>query len=309
MMKERRCDMVQDKLDKMKCPRCAKGPLIIVQETSETCCSKCGIVIDEKPEESGTYPRSVDDAQTGVPTSLAMHDQGLSTKIGQEDRDPSGKPLSSDMRYTMKRLRVWDSRSKNNPVDRNFMSAFAELSRIEDRLSLSKATVEKAAWIYRKAIEAKLVRGRSINAVLSASVYVACRMTGTTRNLKDIESVANIKRKDIARCYRMILKNLDLQIQVVDPIQCIARIASQMKIKESTKRYAVRILEEARKHDQVAGKDPMGLAAAALYLSCVNHGEDITQRVVAEAASVTEVTIRNRYKGLKDLKLKKVITA
>ena len=107
----------------------------------------------------------------------------------------------------------------------------------------------------------------------------------------------------------MILKNLDLQIQVVDPIQCIARIASQMKIKESTKRYAVRILEEARKHDQVAGKDPMGLAAAALYLSCVNHGEDITQRVVAEAASVTEVTIRNRYKGLKELKLKKVITA
>ena len=44
----------------------------------------------------------------------------------------------------------------------------------------------------------------------------------------------------------------------------------------------------------------MGLAAAALYLACVKNGEDKTQRDIAEAANVTEVTIRNRYKGLKD---------
>lgn len=299
--------MVQGKLDEPKCPRCAKGPLIVVQETSETCCSKCGLVIEEKPEERGSSgsSRSTEDSQTGIPTSLAMHDQGLSTKIGQEDRDPTGKPLSSDMRYTMKRLRVWDSRSKNSPVDRNFMHAFAELSRLADRLSLSKATIEDAAYIYRKALEAKLVRGRSINAVIAASVYAACRNSGMTRNLKDLEAAANIKRKDIARCYRMVVKNLDLKMKVVDPINCVARISSLIRTQEATKRYAIRILEEARKKDEVAGKDPMGLAAASIYLACIKCGEDITQRIIAEAAGVTEVTIRNRFKGLKDLGLTK----
>ena len=302
--------MVRGKLDKVRCPRCAKGPLITMQETNETCCSKCGLVVDQKPEERSTTgsSRAMEESQTGVPTSLAMHDQGLSTKIGQTDKDSTGKPLSSDMRYTMKRLKVWDSRSKNSPVDRNFMQAFAELSRLSDRLSLNKTTVEDAAYIYRKALESKLVRGRSINAVIAASVYAACRNSGTTRNLKDLEEVANIKRKDIARCYRMIVKNLDLKMEVVDPISCVARISSLINSQESTKRYAVKILEEARKKDEVAGKDPMGLAAASLYLACIKCGEDITQRIIAEAAGVTEVTIRNRFKGLKDLGLAKKLT-
>ena len=302
--------MVHDKDNlKAKCPRCAKGPLITMQETSETCCSKCGLVIAERVDEAGVFPRSVDDAQTGVPTSLAVHDQGLSTRIGQENRDSTGRPLSTEMRHNMKRLHTWDSRSKNNPVDRNFMSAFAELGRLEDRLSLSKATVEAAAYIYRKALEAKLVRGRSINAVVSASVYAACRNTGMTRNLKDIELAANIKRKDIARCYRMIVKNLDLKVEVVDPVSCVARIGSLLNVKESTKRYAIKVLKEARDNDGIAGKDPMGLAAASLYLACVAQNEDITQRIIAEAAGVTEVTIRNRFKGLKDMDLKKEVTA
>ena len=174
-------------------------------ETNEVCCSACGFVIDEKISDGGVYPRSSDELQTGIPTSLAMHDQGLSTKIDQSNYDSTGKPLSSDMRYTMKRLKVWDARSKGTPVERNFMNAFGELARLEDRLTLSKATVEQAAYVYRKALEAKLVRGRSINAVMAASVYVACRMTNTTRNLRDLESVANIKPKDIARCYLSLI--------------------------------------------------------------------------------------------------------
>ena len=205
------------------------------------------------------------------------------------------------MKHAMKRLRTWDSRSKHNSLDKNLIGAFNEMGRLADKLTLSRATVEEAAYIYRKAVDAKLVRGRSINAVVTASLYIACRNTDTTRNLKDLEDAANIKRKDIARCYRLILKNLNIKTKVVDPISCVARIGSVVKVKESTKRLAMKILNEAHKMDGIAGKDPMGLAAAAVYLACINNGEDVTQRTIAMAASVTEVTIRNRFKGLKDL--------
>ena len=305
--------MVQNLInDKLKCPRCVKGNLIESDDNSEVCCSKCGYVVSEKAEES-SYPKTLENAHTGSPASLAVHDQGLSTRIGSVYKDASGNNLSNNMKQIMKRLQIWDNRSKINPVERNLMNAFSELGRIADKLTLSYATVEKAAYIYRKAIESKLVRGRSINAVITASVYAACRMTDTPRNLKDLERVSNIKRKDIARCYRLIHKQFALEVPVMNPISCIARIASGVnvpinskngRVTEKIKRLASDIIQQAYNEDGVAGKDPMGLAAASIYLACVLQGSDITQRNIALAAGVTEVTIRNRYKTLKEMKLK-----
>ena len=135
---------------------------------------------------------------------------------------------------------------------------------------------------------------------MASALYAACRDTETPRNLKDVEQAANIKRKDIARCYRLLVKELDLKMPVTDSVQCVARIASKIGIQEKTKRSAIKVLRTAQENEVSAGKDPMGLAAAALYLACVKHGEDKTQRDIAEAANVTEVTIRNRYKGLRE---------
>ena len=292
---------------KEKCPRCVKGTLVTDHESGEMFCSICGFVISEKLQEAGPEWRSFtqdehgDRARAGAPTSLTMHDMGLATIINPTNKDASGKPLSSTMKSTIERLRTWDSRSQvHEPVDRNFRQAFSELNRLKDKLSISDAVIEKAAYIYRKALDKGLVRGRSISALMASALYAACRATETPRNLKDVEQAANIKRKDIARCYRLLIKELDLHLPVTDSVQCVARIASQIGIQEKTKRHAIKVLKLAQKNEISAGKDPMGLAAAALYLACVKNGEDKTQRDIAEAANVTEVTIRNRYKGLKD---------
>ena len=135
--------------------------------------------------------------------------------------------------------------------------------------------------------------------MIASALYAACRDTETPRTLKDVSDAGNIKKKDIARCYRLLHRELELKMPVVDPIQCVARIANNLGISEKTKRYAVKVLKLAQEHEESAGKDPMGLAAAALYLSCVKNCENMTQRDIAEAASVTEVTIKNRYKGLR----------
>jgi transcription initiation factor TFIIB len=135
--------------------------------------------------------------------------------------------------------------------------------------------------------------------LIAASLYAACRETETPRTLKDVSDAGNLKKKDISKCYRLLHQELDLKMPVVDPIQCVARIASKLGITEKTKRYAIKVLRIAQEHEESSGKDPMGLAASALYLSSVKNGESITQRDIAEAANVTEVTIRNRYKGLR----------
>jgi len=298
--------MVKGDNPKDRCPRCGKGSVVTDHNTGENFCGKCGFVLTDQSLESGPEWRSFSKeehdsrSRAGVPTSLAMHDMGLATIIGPANKDATGKPLSASMKSTIERLRTWDSRSQvHEPVDRNFRQAFSELDRLKDKLVVGDAVIEKAAYIYRKALEKGLVRGRSISALIASALYAACRDTETPRTLKDIANSSNIKRKDIARCYRLLLRELSLKMPVVDPVKCVARIASKASLSEKTKRDATKILKRAEEIKISSGKDPMGLAAAALYVACVTNGENKTQRDVAEAAGVTEVTIRNRYKGLK----------
>jgi len=291
---------------KESCSRCGKKALITDTETGEIFCGGCGFVSSEHLENPGAERRSfpgdrINRERTGIGTSLAIHDKGLSTVIGPSNRDATGKPLSSSMKMTIKRLRTWDSRSQNEAIDRNFRQAFSELYRLKDKLALSDSVLEKAAYIYRKALEKKLVRGRSISGMMGSALYAACREVETPRTLKEIADTMNIKKGDLAACYRLLVNELGLKMPVVDSVQNVARIASKIGLSEKTKRYAIELLRKAEEEKISAGKNPMALAATALYISCVKMGVRRTQRDLAEAANVTEVTIRNRYKGFLEL--------
>ena len=105
--------------------------------------------------------------------------------------------------------------------------------------------------------------------------------------------------QELARYYRLLVTWMDLRMPVVDPVKCVSKIASRAGFSERTRRRALEILRHAQESRTSAGKNPMGLAAAALYLASVIELEDgKTQSDIAKAAGVTEVTIRNRYKPL-----------
>jgi len=290
-----------------RCPSCNKSSLLLDDDSGELLCSMCGIVISENRESSGPEWRSFandggDKSRVGAGTSITMHDMGLSTMISPINKDATGKPLSAAMKKSIERLRTWNTRSQvKTSSDKNLRQALSEMDKLKDKLSLTDAVIEKAAYIYRKANEKKLVKGRSIHGLVASCIYAACRDTQTPRTLDDVADGINVRRKDVARCYRLIFRELDLKIPVADPINGVARIASKAGLGEKTKRKAVMLLNKAKKIGMVAGKDPMGLAAAALYLSCISDGGNTTQRSISDASGVTEVTIRNRCAGLKPL--------
>ncbi len=290
-----------------KCPSCGGKKIVSDQDTGELFCGKCGFVITDKITDTGAEWRSFanDDsnrARTGAGTSLTMHDRGLSTVIGAANKDATGKPLSASVKSSIERLRTWDSRSQaHSSADRNLRQALNEMGKLKDKLALTNAVIEKAAYIYRKAMEKKLVRGRSIQGLVAACLYAACRTTETPRTLDDIANGINIRRKDVARCYRLIYRELELKMPVVDPVKGVSRIASIAGLGEKTKRKAISILDEAKRKYITAGKDPMGIAAAALYLACISTGEVKSQKEISNASGVTEVTIRNRCAGLRKM--------
>ncbi|MFZ0514537.1 MAG: TFIIB-type zinc ribbon-containing protein [Candidatus Nitrosopolaris sp.] len=290
-----------------KCQSCGNDQIITDSESGEVICNKCGRVISDRLQETGPEWRTfaTDETEgrtrTGRAPSLARHDMGLSTVIGRTDRDANGNKLDVAMRTRMRRLKTWDSRSQiHTPTDRSLQQAFFQLDVLKDKLGLSDAIVEKSAYLYRKAQARMLVRGRTISGVLAAAIYIACREMEAPRTLKDIATACNVKRKELSKDYRILHSRLDLRIPQLEPMKCIAKVANIAKLGERTKRQAVEIMSNVTKKEISAGKDPMGLAASVLYLSSIKTGEITTQSDIARAAGVTEVTVRNRAKELRD---------
>jgi transcription initiation factor TFIIB len=241
-----------------------------------------------------------------LPLRYSLHDKGLSTIIGKEDYDVFRRKLPLQTRTQIWRLRKWQKRSRAYlAVDRNLARAMTELDRLCDKVPVPPPVKEKAAVIYRKFLDKGLIRGRSIAAIAAAALYIACRGTKTQRTLNEIAEASLVDKKDVSRCYRLILNELEIEVPVQDPILCISKIAGKVGITGKTQGVAIDILHRAKEKKLPAGKKPMGQAAAALYIACLQNNEAkkgsfVTQKDIAKAAGVTEVTVRNRYKTLKE---------
>jgi len=289
-----------------RCPQCGKRTLVEDANTGELSCSNCGYVVTERAIDQGPEWRNFSDekgedrARAGSPTSITYRDMGLSTMIGSSNRDASGRSFDSPMRNTIDRLRKWDHRSPAfGNQEKNLSVALSELDKMADKLGVSQAVKERAAYIYRKALDRGLLRGRSIIGISAAALYAAMRDTETPRTLKDIAAANNLDKKAVARDYRILLREMDLTMPVADAARNVNRIASRVGLSERVARKAIEIVRITEEKEISAGKSPMGLAAASLYLAGVIEGEVKTQKDIADAAGVTEVTVRNRYKGLR----------
>lgn len=296
--------MSEEIFENCKKPRCTKGPMITDTVSGEVVCGTCGLVLIEKSEDPSPESRTHDmeelyaKSRTGPGSSLAIHDKGLATNIGFDNRDAMGNPMSSELKRTFDRLRKWDSRSKSTSRDLTLIQAFKMLNSLKTKLAIPDTVVEEAAYIFRKAMDAKLTKGRGIPATICASLYAACRVSDTPRTLKDIAKVGNIKRKNLARAHKILVRNLGLRQPAFNSSEFVTRISNAVGISEKTRRDALNILAKVVEKEISAGKNPMGLAASVLYLSCRINDEKIKQGDIAHAAGVTAITIRNRIANL-----------
>ena len=288
-----------------KCPECGSDNLVHDYDTGETVCGDCGLVLYEQMMDKGpewrafTQEEKASRSRVGVPTSYSVHDKGLSTAISQVDRDAFGRKLPLSTRLQMWRLRKWQIRSRvHSSIDRNLAYAMSELDRLSSQLGIPRSVNETAANIYRKAIEKRLIRGRSIEAMIGATAYAGARIRRVPRTLDEIARHSRISKKELGRCYRLIVRELDIKIPLANPTDYIVRFAAELRLSGNTSRKAVELLNRAKEHNLTAGKDPTGLAAASIYIAGITEGERRTQREIAETATVTEVTVRNRYKEL-----------
>jgi transcription initiation factor TFIIB len=265
----------------------------------------CGFVVAAKIADRGPEWRAFDDEQrskrtrVGAPLTYTIHDKGLSTTIDWHDRDIYGKSLSPGQKAQVYRLRKWQRRIRvSDATERNLAFALSEMTKISNNLTLPKNILETASVIYRKAVKERLIRGRSIQGVTSAAIYLACRQCGLPRTLDEIAQSSTVNKKELGRSYRFLIKELNYSIPPLKPSQYITKFSNQLTMQGKVEEIAHKILATAKELKLTSGRGPTGIAAAASYIASVLTGERKTQREIAEIAQVTEVTIRNRYKEL-----------
>ncbi|GAA0262151.1 transcription initiation factor IIB [Halobacterium noricense] len=286
------------------CPECG-GSLEQDETHGETICVDCGLVVEEDDIDRGPEWRAFDSSEqdeksrVGAPTTKLMHDKGLSTNIGWQDKDAYGNSLSSSQRQKMQRLRKWNERFRTrDSKERNLKQALAEIERMGSALGLPEDVRETASVIYRRALSDDLLPGRSIEGVASAAIYAAGRQANHPRSIKEVANVSRVDDMEFKRTYRYIVRELGLAVKPADPTSYVGRIASELDVEDHVERRARQLLDTADGTGVFNGKSPVGLAAAAIYAAGRLTATRSTQDDVAAAADISTVTIRNRYQEL-----------
>ena len=285
--------MVQKKYFKSneQCGQC-KGSLIFTDV--ELVCGRCGTVADDKiSDDSRDYDnKDGSGGRVGPPTNQMWKLNENSSVISQTGKDASGRRITGQNKAMVNRISVWDRRAKSSGA-RTRNKANSEITRISEILHIPEQVKQRGAEIYRECEKRKMLTGRKATVFSVACLYVSCRENGISKTLSEFAEASFAKRNDLGAYYRTIVQELDVKTKVMSPISYLSRIATNTvpPLSVTVQKQAMVLLES---YDDKAGKDPVGLAAAALYyvakLKNLNH----SQRVICMAAGITELTIRNR---------------
>jgi len=289
-----------------KCPEC-DAPLIRDYKHAEIVCSKCGLVVDEDIADLGAETRSFDSeswikkTRTGSPMTYTKPHKGLTTEIDKYDRDIRGGSVSREAIKRMYRMRKWQRRiNVSSSVEKDIIPALNEISRELSELGLPASMKEDAAIMYRKICNKGLVRGRSIEAIIAAITYVLCRERGIPRTLNEIADVSGIDAKDVGKTYRYVARHLKIKVPPTTPADYLPKFAHNVGLPNYVVDRAVEIVNDAKKLGLTSGRAPAGIAAALLYIASDLYDMQKTQKEIADAAGVTEVTVRNRHRELEE---------
>ena len=285
--------------------QCSECGALLVRDAQhgETLCPKCGLVASEAEIDFGPEWRTFDGDKGGVrvgaPRTELLHDYGLSTPFSRSNKDAYGRRIPAKRHYEMARMRRLHSRSTfKSGADRNVAKAITFIQGVSDRLGISQTITEQGVRLYRKATEADLIRGRSIDAMAAACIYAASRLSGYPRNPDEMADASGVDRRTLLRCHRVIVTKLRLKPTNPHATDFLARLASDLQLPPDVEGHARDVLRRADEAGITSGRSPTGLAASAIYVASHERGNPRTQKRVSEVSGVTEVTIRNRAREL-----------
>ncbi|CAH8496993.1 unnamed protein product [Schistosoma mattheei] len=280
---------------------CKYHPYAVLIEDShagDMVCSMCGLVVADRVIDVGSEWRTFsndanakDMCRVGASENFLLDGGDLSTMISgpspsdSRQLDEHGKPM-------------YRNRRNISAPDRVLLSAFREISQMGEHLNLPKSISDHANLLFKQVHETKNLRGRSNDAVSTACLYMACRQEGVPRTFKEVCAVSRVSKKEIGKVFKKILKILETNVQSVTVEDFMSRFCGNLNLNITVQRVANVVARRALNLNLVAGRSPVSVAAAAIYMAAYALGCRKEKRDIGDVAGCAEATITCTYRAM-----------
>ena len=283
--------------ERIICLECGGHHLIEDETYGHIVCRECGMIIEDKQfykkAGGGVKQQKYKDR---TPENPSLYDKNLGSIIGYDIKNKF-TPVTHSRIDRLKKINKYGSSEK-----RKFNMMRTPLKLLLSKLNAGKVVKDEAIKILRQFIESG-IRFKELDPVVPAIIHISYRINKLTESLAEISEKSSINRTKIGRCVRRLIYGLDIKISSLTVKCCIWKVSGKAGISEKSERLALEIIDsvEQKKKAIFQGKNPWGLAAAALYLACKDNWERKTQREIADKAKVTEPTLRARAREIKEI--------
>ncbi|KAF8313272.1 transcription initiation factor IIB [Clavulina sp. PMI_390] len=294
------------------CPECQDpNPKIIESFASgDLVCGDCGIVLGDRIVDTRSEWRTFANDEGDDPSRVGATANPLLDGMEQLDTTIGFRDGNTGVARELQRAAA---RASGVKAERNLLSAFREIQNKCEAIGLTKNIGDMAKQLYKRTDEEKILRGKSVDAIIACCIFIACRQGNAPRTFREICEYTQVPKKTLGQCFKTIESAFNLTPR--GPIDGLAqgggsntastgasaedlltRYCNWLKLHPSVQGVCRDVILNARQHGIALGRSPVSIAGGAILFTTLLLGTPKTAKEISAVAGVSESTIKLVYR-------------
>ena len=280
------------------CPNCKKATFLATDSGQGTVvCNSCGLVIEDRMiDQTKEYREFAEGNSSG---SDRRRIGGLRNDL-LEDGGLSLSVTGNSSNSATSRLMTMSTRLGSNADDKSLFKGHQLISKWGSLLNLQKVILNTAEEQFSK-IESskKSLKGRSIESIVAAVLYIASRMRSIPLKPHDIENATGVPIRDIKGAYKGVKNHVKDYIPPLDPPRYCQNFCTKLGLPNEVSNAAYKIAENIKERRLLDGRNPRTIASAAIYIAIqLSPDAKCSLKDISQHSKIAENTIKNSYKEI-----------
>ncbi|TFL05771.1 cyclin-like protein [Pterulicium gracile] len=288
------------------CPECLSQNPNIVEEfgAGDLVCASCGLVLGDRIVDTRSEWRTFANDEGDDPSRVGAASDPLMDGVEQLDTVISFRDGGSGLSRELQRAATRSQSGSRS--ERNLLTAFRDISSWCDQFTLPKTISDIAKQLYKRADEEKLLRGKPLEAVIAACIFIACRQAHVPRTFREICTLTHVSKKMLGQCYKALEQAFNLSPgatasanktgQTTGAEGLLGRFCNHLDLPPNVQAICSDIIIQARNLGIAAGRSPVSIAGGAIYFASHLLGCAKSAKEISTVAGVSDGTIKLVYK-------------
>lgn len=265
----------------------------------EVVCKECRVVVEERLVDQTSEWRNFsaeasthasDPNRVGGPRDEHASDSGLNTTI-------IGRTNGH-----MKLIKI-QHKTSQDAGDKSLGKGFTVINEFSGILKLPSDIINASRELFGRIVKKKKLKGRNLESVVAAVLYVSAKQMNNPRNLKEIILKTSTVKKEVGRCVRLVKQFSTSGCSTLESNEIILEhLCNKLDVDQKLKLASLEISKNIMRKELFGGKSPYTIASVALYLAALALDPNLSQEKIVEKASITVGTLKVAIKDIWNLR-------